>query len=197
MALPGLYLASQSPRRRQILENMGLPFNVRLPNAEEAIPSGASPDDVIVANAHAKAASVVGSVGPKDIVLGADTLVILDGEVMGKPSTSDDGRRMLQKLSGRTHDVVTGISLLTAENRAWEKAVRSRVTFRHLSENEITQYLGTSEPYDKAGAYAVQGLGAIYIDRIDGSYTNVMGLPVEEFLKGLGEISDIPLYDWF
>jgi septum formation protein len=195
--LPTLILASQSPRRRQILENMGLKFTVHLPEAEEEMPSVASSERVIVANAHAKAVSVASKREPEDIVLGADTLVLLDGEVMGKPKSPQDARAMISKLSGRTHEVITGLSLITRQTQSWNRAVKSRVTFRKITEEETTHYLATREPYDKAGAYAVQGLGAMYIERIEGSYTNVMGLPIEELLKGLDEVSGVSIYEWF
>jgi septum formation protein len=195
--LPTLVLASQSPRRRQILDNMGLKFAVRMPKSEEVMPTAANSESGILANAFAKAASLRAEVGSNDIILGADTLVISEGEVMGKPTSPAVAKDMLQRLSGRTHEVITGLTLLTGPTRSWKKAVKSLVTFRRMTESEIAQYLATSEPYDKAGAYAVQGLGALFIERIEGSYTNVMGLPIEELLKGLGEISGIPIYEWF
>lgn len=197
MKLPILHLASQSPRRRQLLEAVGLPFSVTLPVGDEAHPCAADIESVAKANARAKAESILSNVKPDDIALGADTLVLLGDEVMGKPRDSADATRMLKRLSGQTQTVVTGMAMVSRRYGARELVVKSQVTFRDLADEEIREYTKTREPYDKAGAYAVQGIGALFIARIDGSYTNVMGLPIEAVMTELSALTGIPIYQWF
>lgn len=196
--LPVLHLASQSPRRRQLLESVGLPFIVTLPTTDEEHPDAPSIELVTVKNSHAKASSIIARISnPQDIALGADTLVLLDDQVMGKPRDAQDAAAILKKLSGRTQTVVTGLTLLSSHYGRRDAVVKSAVTFRALSDREINDYTRTREPYDKAGAYAVQGIGALFIERIEGSYTNVMGLPIETVMKELSALTSIPIYEWF
>lgn len=200
MTLPQLYLASESPRRKQLLQAIGLAFEVLLPGTtEEAHPPNESEAQaVVLANATAKAQSILDRMSRRDdVALGADTLVLLDEVAIGKPKDRPDAERILRKLSGRTQTVITGIALVSPKFGRRTTAVRSGVTFRTLSEREISDYASTREPYDKAGAYAVQGMGALFIDRIDGSYTNVMGLPIEAVMTELAALTHIPLHEWF
>jgi len=165
---PPLILASTSPRRRAILEQLGVPFVVVPPAYEEA-------DDDPVAHAVGKARSVKQAAHDQP-VLGCDTEVLCDGRVYGKPETEQDAEEMLESLAGKTHEVVSGLALLTP---AWEEVHRdvTRVSFRPLDARDLAHYLGSREWEGRAGAYAIQGLGASLVERIDGDYLNVVGLP--------------------
>jgi septum formation protein len=196
--LPELYLASQSPRRRQLLENLGLSFTVVIPSVEEEHPGTHNVDAVIRKNSEAKAAAVAAGLGSKNaVVIGADTLVMIDQQVLGKPKDAEGAKAMLRALSGRVHTVVTGLALVSPTLGVRTTAVRSQVKFHVLPEKTIEEYTLTREPYDKAGSYAIQGMGALFIERIDGLYTNVMGLPIETMLEELPKLTGIPLYRWF
>jgi septum formation protein len=185
-----LILASTSPRRAQILRDAGVVFSIVSSAVDETPIPGEAPSDLVRRLANAKADLVAArSVGPA-IVVAADTVVVLEGQILGKPRSTDDARHMLEKLSGRTHSVVTGVSLIRlpdAEQRAFVEI--TLVHFDRLSANEITRYLATDEPHDKAGAYAIQGHAGRYIPRIEGCYYNVVGLPLARLvseLHGLG-----------
>jgi len=198
VTLPVLHLASQSPRRHQLLEAIGISFVSHLPEAVELQPSFEEIDRVIVTNARAKAESILNQIEePRDISLGADTLVMLDEAVLGKPTNEQDAIEMLSMLSGKTQTVLTGMHLCSRDFGQRSTVVRSSVTFKRLSKEDILQYAKTKEPYDKAGAYAVQGLGALLIQRIEGSYTNVMGLPIETLLQEIQNLTKIPIHEWF
>ncbi len=181
-----LILASTSPRRAQILRDAGLAFSIISSAVDETPIPGEAPNDMVLRLANAKADLVAArSVGPA-IVIAADTVVVLEGQILGKPRSTDDARHMLEKLSGRTHSVVTGVSLIRlpdVEQRAFVET--TLVHFDQLSANEITRYLATDEPHDKAGAYAIQGRAGRYIPRIEGCYYNVVGLPLSRLLSEL------------
>ncbi|HOO00469.1 MAG TPA: nucleoside triphosphate pyrophosphatase [Syntrophales bacterium] len=187
-----LVLASASPRREELLALMGLDFEVVPSSVDEAFMPGERPEDHVLRLAREKALSVAAS-RPEAWVLGADTIVVIDGEVLGKPETPRQAREMLTRLSGATHEVFTGFAVVRAKGGLIaSRRVRSLVTFRDLTPDEIAWYTATEEPYDKAGAYAVQGAGAFFIREIRGSYTNVMGLPlceVVDTLKALGALT--------
>ena len=171
-----LILASASPRRRELLTNMGIPFTIHPSDADETV-SGA-PEEMVRTLALRKAAQVAQAVGAGWIV-GADTLVALDGRALGKPADADDAVHMLKALSGRAHDVFTGVCLMDAATGKRDlRVVGTKVFFRPLIEEEIRAYVATGEPMDKAGAYAIQGLAAMFVIGLDGDYYNVMGLPV-------------------
>ncbi len=170
-----LILASRSPRRQEILERAGIPFVVRPADVEESPLPGEEPRAHVERLAQAKAEAV--PAGDGDIVLGADTVVVIDGEILGKPDSAEDAVRMLRRLSGREHAVMTGICLRNA-SRCVVDTETTGVRFVPLTEQEIREYVASGEPMDKAGAYAVQGLASKFIDRIDGCYFNVVGLPV-------------------
>jgi septum formation protein len=197
IALPKICLASQSPRRRQLLETLGLKFVCHAPQGDEAEANSKNVESTTQKNSLAKALEIQRAINDDSVVVGADTLVTLDDVVLGKPRDRDDAQQMLERLSGKTHRVVTGLTLISKNFGMRQLAEESRVTFSSLGAGQISDYLDTKEPYDKAGSYAVQGLGCLFIDRIEGSYTNVMGLPVERFLIELASLTGIPTYDWF
>jgi septum formation protein len=171
-----LILASASPRRAEILKSLGIPFSVMPADiAEDPLP-GETAEAVASRLAEAKA-SAVASREPGAWTLGADTLVFLDGLILGKPRDPDDARGMLRRLAGREHSVVTALHLTRAGGPGLSHSEVSRVRFAPMDDDEIGWYAATGEPADKAGAYGVQGLGARFIEEIHGSFTNVMGLP--------------------
>lgn len=193
---PQLVLASQSPRRRQILEALGLPITVMPSGAEEKSGTSREVAAIVMNNAFAKAQEVVAKVAKDSLVIGADTVVVLDEAVLGKPKDADEARQMLKSLSGRSHAVVTGMALVSARYGERRSCVRTEIRFRTLTTPEIENYLLSKEPFDKAGAYGIQGLASLFINRIDGSYTNVMGLPIEQLLKDLEALTSIPPWKW-
>jgi septum formation protein len=170
-----LVLASQSPRRREILLLAGIPFTVRVADVDESLLAGESPSAYVQRLAAAKAHAVEASA--EETVLGADTTVVIDGDILAKPADVADARRMLAQLSGRRHEVLTGICLRQGAHSICEYAATG-VVFASLSSEEIDAYVATGEPMDKAGAYAIQGLASKFVERIEGDYFNVMGLPV-------------------
>ena len=181
---PPLLLASVSPQRRAILEQLRIPFDLVTPRYEEDdVEDG--PVALVRTHALGKARSVAQQAGDRP-VLGVDTAVVVDGRAFGKPEGPEDAERMLETLSGRTHEVVSGLCLLT---RAWEEVAHetTRVTFRTLTPRDIAHYLHEEEWRDRAGAYAIQGLGAGLVERIEGDYLNVVGLPAALLVRILGE----------
>ncbi len=181
-----LILASKSPRRAEILTQAGFAFLVRAADVDEARLEGEAPDAYVRRLAVEKARAVAVEEG--EIVLGADTVVVIGGHVLGKPRDMAEAARMLRLLSGAEHEVITGICLRTREREVADSAI-TRVQFSAMSESEIGAYVVSGEPMDKAGAYAIQGLAARYIERIDGCYFNVVGLPVSLVYRRLNSIS--------
>jgi nucleoside triphosphate pyrophosphatase len=179
-----LVLASKSPRRAEILRAAGLPFVVRPAEIEEQRREGESPVYYARRLAMDKAAAVRIETG--EIVLGADTIVVVDDVVLEKPSDVADARRMLQLLAGRTHEVITGICLRSGMRSIADTAL-TRVVFSSLKPEEIDAYVASGEPMDKAGAYGIQGLASKFIERIEGDYFNVVGLPVALVFRHLKE----------
>jgi septum formation protein len=181
-----LILASSSPRRAEILANAGLPFSVLSSAVDESPDPGETPAALVQRLANAKADLVTArAVGPA-IVVGADTVVVLDDKILGKPRSTEEARHMLQQLSGRTHSVLTGVALVRLPDGERREFTESTlVHFRPISEEELSSYLATEEPYDKAGAYAIQGQAGRYIPRIEGCYFNVVGLPLSRVLTEL------------
>ena len=171
-----IILASASPRRRELLEQIGLPFSVR-PSAEEPEVDSLSPEEAVCAVALAKAENVASVSSSEELILAADTLVYLDGNPLGKPADREEAVSMLRRLSGREHEVYTGIALVGA-GRKLVRCKRTVVWFRPLTEDLIRRYVDTGEPMDKAGAYGIQGIGCLLIDSIQGDYNNVVGLPL-------------------
>jgi nucleoside triphosphate pyrophosphatase len=192
-----LILASASPRRAELLTAAGFGFEVRVANVDETPRTGESPREYVLRVAREKAIAARGAAaqGPAEaghhddpVILAADTTVVVDGEILGKPVDDGDARRMLRRLSGRAHEVLTGVSLRSGTDE--RSAVESTaVWFKPLTDQEIAWYVGSGEGRDKAGAYAIQGLGSRFIPRIDGSYSNVVGLPVATVQRLLTEIA--------
>lgn len=170
-----LILASQSPRRRELLGRIGLEFTVRVADIDETMDAN-DPPQTAVAKISAKKAAAV-EAGADDAVLAADTIVVAEGSILGKPKDTADAARMLRLLSGRTHQVMTGVTVRRGETSETRVEVTD-VTFRSLSDAEIAAYIATGEPMDKAGAYGAQGLGSIFISGLRGDYFNVVGLPL-------------------
>jgi septum formation protein len=188
-----LILASASPRRAEILRAAGFSFAVMSSAVDETPYPSESPQDHVQRLAAAKAELVAArAVGPA-IVIAADTVVTLEGKILGKPRSTEDARKMLEQLSGRTHSVLTGVMLIRlpdAQSRSFLES--TLVHFARLSEDDIMQYLSTDEPYDKAGSYAIQGRAGRYIPRIEGCYFNVVGLPLAHLTRTLAELGWSP-----
>ena len=182
-----IVLASQSPRRRELLERLGLPFRTLVPDIDERMDRPLPPAELVAVISAEKARAAQALAGPEAIVIAADTVVALDGAVLGKPAGEADAARMLSALAGRTHHVYTGLTVLRGE-RVRTVSEETAVTFRPLTEREITAYVRTGEPLDKAGAYGIQGYGALLVEGIQGDYYNVMGLPVCRLGLLLGEL---------
>jgi len=172
-----IVLASGSPRRRELLGRMGLTFRVRAVDIDEHMDRGLEPGALVEAISAEKAAHCAGLEGPEPLIIAADTVVALEGAVLGKPRDEEDAKRMLRALSGRAHQVYTGFTVRRGD-RAETGSECTQVRFRALSEAEISAYAATGEPMDKAGAYGIQALGALLVEGIRGDYFNVMGLPV-------------------
>ena len=188
-----LILASSSPRRRQLLQQIGLEFDVVPSEVKEDFIDGESPKDHVLRLAEVKARKV-GEIYPNRWVVGADTVVSIDGKILGKPQTDREACQMLLTLSGRDHLVVTGVSVChEAKGKGETIAVETLVRIKTLNPEEINWYIRTGEPFDKAGGYAIQGRGAFMVQRIEGSYTNVVGLPLCELLEVLNHVEAIDL----
>ena len=171
-----IVLASGSPRRRQLLEMVRIPFRVIAPDVDEHVLPAEGPDHYVTRLSRAKAVAVAPR-APGELILAADTTVVLDGEIFGKPQSPAEAVAMLTRLQGHTHEVMTGVAVLRDGNVAQALDI-SRVTFRPMDRAGLESYVATGEPLDKAGAYAIQGLGALLIARVDGDVTGVMGLPL-------------------
>ncbi len=172
-----LVLASSSPRRAELLRAAGLPFVIRAAPVDETRHLDEAPDVYVRRLALAKACAVAAE--PHELVLGADTVVVAGATCLGKPADAADARAMLRLLAGRAHQVLTGIALVRSGAPVSVDVTTTSVTFAPMTDAEVAWYVGTSEPYDKAGGYAVQGLASRFVSAIDGSYANVVGLPVE------------------
>jgi septum formation protein len=182
-----IVLASASPRRRELLEKIGLKFEVEPSNYAEDLRSGLSPDELARAISLEKARSVA-SKHKNTVVIAADTFIVFRGKIMGKPGTEAEARKMLMMLSGKSHSVITGFTILdTDENKILTKSVETVVHIKNLTLGEIEAYVKSGEPLDKAGAYAIQGLGSVIVERIEGDYFNVIGLPLSALAEGLKE----------
>lgn len=177
--MPKLILASASPRRKALLSQLGFDFDVVVSNIDECCLPGELPRTYVARLAQEKALSVKNSIETDVIVLGADTIVVLDDLILEKPRNKGDAERMLLSLSGRNHTVMTAISVV-AMDRVHTLVVDTRVWFKPLTKNEIDEYWKTGEPVDKAGSYGIQGLGGKFVTRIEGSYHAVVGLPLFE-----------------
>ena len=188
-----IILASKSPRRRQLLEQAGLTVTVMPSDFEEGSAELQAPEQYVRTLAEGKARAVTRQF-PNDWVIGADTIVVVSGRVLGKPASEQEARTMLNQLNGRTHEVFTGWCIHRLEdNYRFSETIRTEVQFKQLTATEIEWYIHTSEPFDKAGAYAIQGVGAFLVKTIRGSYSNVVGLPLCEVIDHLLKSSIIEL----
>nr|WP_302829404.1 Maf-like protein [uncultured Bacteroides sp.] len=182
-------LASNSPRRKELLAGLGVDYEVRtLPDVDESYPDTLKGADIPLFIAKEKADAYLDMMKPGELMITADTIVWLDGKVLGKPKDREDAMRMLRAMSGRTHEVFTGVCITTTE---WQRSftAQTEVRFAELSEEEITYYVDTYKPMDKAGAYGVQEwIGFIGVENISGSYYNIMGLPVQRLYKELVQL---------
>ena len=182
-----IILASGSPRRRELLEMLGLAFEVRPARGGEHPPEHAGPEETVLVLSEAKAREVAEHSGPENVIVAADTIVWLDGKLLGKPHDEADAARMLRALSGREHEVWTGVALIRGAERV-SGAEQTYVKFRDLTDGEITAYIATGEPMDKAGAYGAQGYASLFVEGIRGDFFNVMGLPLCRLGKMLGKL---------
>lgn len=185
MTHPALILASASPRRRELLQQLGVSFIVAPVNIDEYPDKSEQPDQFVMRMASEKARAGMMQAGGDGLVLGADTIVVLEGKIFGKPRNRDHAFDMLSLLSGRTHEVMSAVSL--QGEKQWQRLSISRVTFRKISDTEKRNYWLSGEPSDKAGGYAIQGMGAIFVEWLEGSYSGVMGLPLFETTGLLAE----------
>lgn len=171
-----IILASQSPRRRELMEMLQIPYEAIVSEVEEIVPDDIAPGALVETLAQQKAQAVFLQ-HPDACVIGADTIVYIDGEIVGKPKDDLDAQRILKKLAGRAHDVYTGVAVLTPKGAEVRHDV-THVTFAPMTPQEIDWYVGTGEPRDKAGAYGIQGPGGVFVDRVEGNYFTVIGLPL-------------------
>ena len=180
-----LILASKSPRRRYLLEQAGLKFSVIPSDIDEGKIPLSSPETYVRILSEVKAENISQKF-PEKWVIGADTIVLKNGDILGKPESIDDARTMLKKLSGQSHQVLTGYAIVCkAKNKKFSETVKTDVLFKQLTDEEIEWYIHTNEPFGKAGSYAIQGIGSFLVKSIKGSYTNVVGLPVCEVIEFL------------
>ncbi|MBX5475651.1 MAG: septum formation protein Maf [Clostridia bacterium] len=189
MTAQRIWLASASPRRQAILRQLGIAFETASPQVDEDAITAASPEQLALARARAKARDVARRVGPEGFVIGADTVVVLEGEILGKPADAADAVRMLERLSGRRHSVITGVCIVRKpDGREHAYTERAEVDFAALDRPTAVAYVSSGEPLDKAGAYAAQGLGAAFVKRIEGSFFTVVGLPTASLVEALREL---------
>ncbi|WP_102345405.1 Maf family protein [Bacillus sp. Marseille-P3661] len=179
-----LILASGSPRRKELLEKANIPFEIIISKVDETFDPNEGPDEIVKSLALQKAEDVSKHQPEDAVVLGADTIVTFEDQILGKPKDKDEAKKMLQLLSGKEHVVYTGVAIVTKGNRSafYEP---TKVTFWELEESEIDQYIESGEPFDKAGAYGIQGLGALLVKRIEGDYFSVVGLPISRTVREL------------
>ncbi len=185
----GLILASKSPRRKEILSNVGLDFEIVVSDTDESVPDGTLPFDAVMEISKRKALAVQKTLGDKakgKIILGADTVVALNNGIIGKPKSRENAVEILKRLSGNRHVVYTGFTLIR-DDFVYSDFESTNVYFRALSEQEIVSYVKSGEPMDKAGAYGIQQLGALLVNKIHGDYFNVMGLPINKISVTLSE----------
>ena len=181
--MENLILASSSPRRKELLENLHLTFDVFSCHVDESFDPGLTPGDIVMELSFRKA-KAVSELYPSSCIIGADTVVVLDGNVLGKPKDRLEAYAMLQALSGKTHSVYTGVSIVAPRTEI-QFYVKTDVVFWELSDEEIRAYIDTGEPFDKAGAYGIQGFGSVFVKEISGDYFAVVGLPVSRTVREL------------
>lgn len=187
---PRILLASQSPRRSELLKSIHISFEVDPPCIDEVLREDYSPVENVLSIAETKARWVAGR-NKNKFVIGADTIVVLENEIIGKPTDKNDARRILERLSGKRHEVITGVAVLNPEGKCFPSATISQVKIKPLAAIEISEYIATGEPMDKAGAYAIQGKGSALVESWSGSWSNIVGLPVET-VKSLLSMAGYP-----
>ena len=191
--LPAIILASSSPRRRAFLKQLGIPFKIVPPQVKEQPKKGEAPELFAGRLAVDKALDVAARLSTPALVIAADTIVVLGKTILGKPKNASDAQQMLKRLGGREHEVITGVCVLYGTKRR-RFVTRTKVEFKNLAKQEIDYYIASGEPMDKAGAYAIQGIGSFLVRGIRGSYTNVVGLPVAELLDVLEREFEVKLF---
>lgn len=177
-----IILASSSPRRKELLQTAGVEFEIHVKDVDESVPEGTPPAEAAKMTATKKAA-VIAEEYKNDIVIGADTIVVAGGKILGKPKDKSDAVNMLKTLSGIEHEVITGVCIFCGGKKEEDFAQISKVKFYQLSDEEIESYVASGEPMDKAGSYGIQGLGCTLVERIEGDYFNIVGLPVAEVCR--------------
>lgn len=190
--MKNLILASSSPRRKELLENLHISFEVSSSDVDESFDPALTPGEIVMELSNRKA-KAVSEQNPDSFVIGADTVVVLEGSVLGKPKDRSEAYFMLKNLSGKTHSVFTGVSIIGPEKEK-NFYVKTDVVFWELSDEEINAYIDTSEPFDKAGAYGIQGFGSVLVKEINGDYFSVVGLPVSKTVRELRNAGYFPLY---
>ncbi len=189
-----LILASGSPRRRELLEQIGMPFAVAVSQTEEQIDPALSPSLTVQSLSLLKAADVAKTQPENALIIGADTVVVFEDEILTKPQNAEDAKAMLRRLSGKCHSVLTGLTVLRRKDgKSVSVTEETKVYFKKLTEAEILSYVNTFEPLDKAGSYGIQGLGGLFVEKIDGDYYNVVGLPLARLGKLLSEEFELEL----
>jgi len=190
-----IILASTSPRRKELLQSVGIQFEIVAPSSDESLLGSENPKVYVLRLASEKALSVSLNLEGNFLVIGADTIVVVDNEILGKPSNEEEARAMLSKISGREHNVLTAFCIAQPKNNVLHsEVVDTKVRVKTLEPQEIQGYIKTGEPMDKAGAYGIQGIGAFMIRGISGSYTNVVGLPIVEVLEALNKLGALRLF---
>ncbi|MFN3237067.1 MAG: Maf family protein [Pseudomonadales bacterium] len=186
-----LVLGSTSPRRAELLRQVGLKFRTLKPAIDEQVAKGEMPSDYVSRMSNEKYSALirVNELGPGEVLLTADTIVVYENEILGKPVDEADAARMLRKLSGKQHQVLTSVTIGQKDEHNHQFIVETNVHFRTLNDREIAAYWATGEPADKAGAYGIQGIGTIFVETIAGSYTNVVGLPLTETARFLADFN--------
>lgn len=181
-------LASASPRRKELLTLAGIEYKVKVSGCDEAVPFGTPADEAVKILSHRKAYAVLGLCEKGDVVIAADTVVAVDGDILGKPADEDEAYTMLSRLSGRRHTVYTGVTITDGERDSCFSE-STEVVFYELTDAEKKKYIATGEPFDKAGGYGIQGRGCVLVEKIDGDYFNVMGLPVAKTVRELDKFT--------
>ncbi|MBY0371022.1 Maf family protein [bacterium] len=193
---PSLWLGSQSPRRQMLLEALGLKFRTVVSHADEADIFGGSVEETVKENARRKAQALLPALATGDVLITADTLVAQGEKILSKPADREEALSHLRAFSGKTHRVLTGLGLVSKGKAARMSCTETLVTFRTLSESEIAAYVDTGEPYDKAGGYGIQGVACLFVQSVQGSFSNVMGLPTETLLRELQAYTGVSPFAW-
>ena len=181
-----IILASASPRRKSLMDVLGLTYEVKISNCEEKIDNSHNVQNIVMSLSLQKALSVSKTIDEKCIIIGADTVVSYGNEILGKPKSTTDAIKMLKLLSGKTHSVYTGFTIITtSDNIIVSDFEKTDVKFRKLSEKEIIEYVNTNDPLDKAGSYSIQGIASSFVEKLEGDYNNVVGLPIYKLSKYL------------